>query len=292
MPQPEAMCFGCLPMATRNSSYAPPIPLEDPDEGRRQANPLRLPSACLEEGNSRPLPSGAFTNPNLKDSPEALDRRMEDTLVASTSTPFWTAAAASGLLFAFLTIAVFSGMTVSFDKNGLLAIRDFTTSDLSFGRGWLTTAARDITALGGDLVGGLVLLGALAFLLVSREAATALQLLAIVLSGRLIGAGLKLLLHRDRPQLVPHGVETYSTSFPSGHALMAVILYGSLAVLLTRDHDPGSKLVAAAFAALLIVLVGGSRVYLGVHWPSDVAAGWLAGLAWTAMGLAVAAQVR
>ena len=86
---------------------------------------------------------------------------------------------------------------------------------------------------------------------------------------------------RPRPELVPHGAEVYTASFPSGHSMMSAIVYLTLGALLARTQpDRGVKIYILTIAVVLTVLVGASRVYLGVHWPTDVLAGWTLGGMW------------
>jgi undecaprenyl-diphosphatase len=140
----------------------------------------------------------------------------------------------------------------------------------------LVRAAWIVTQFGDEAV--LLPITALAavLLIVRRKVHAAVLLLAIALSGRLLVELLKLWTARPRPEASLHLVGTQTWSFPSGHAANATIVGLALALLLVRD--PRRRLAALAAAALLALLVGLSRVMLGVHWPSDVVAGWAFGL--------------
>ena len=108
--------------------------------------------------------------------------------------------------------------------------------------------------------------------------------MSAVASGTLLSEGLKLGFARPRPELAPHMVEVYSASFPSGHALLSAIAYLTLGAMLARASTKKRiKTLALMVAAMLTILVGLSRIYLGVHWPSDVLAGWALGAAWAAL---------
>ena len=109
-----------------------------------------------------------------------------------------------------------------------------------------------------------------------------------VLSAQFASETLKSLYGRPRPDLVPHGSYVYSGSFPSGHSMLAAATYLTLAMLIASvEPKRRTKALVYVLAGLVIVSVGFSRVYLGVHWPSDVLAGWAAGAAW-ALGAWVA----
>ncbi len=103
-----------------------------------------------------------------------------------------------------------------------------------------------------------------------------------VSGGTLLSQTMKWAYARPRPELVPHGAEVYTASFPSGHAMMSAIVYLTLGAMLARTQSGQARqgLHPAVAGDLLTVLVGTSRVYLGVHWPTDVLAGWALGALW------------
>ncbi|MFT3685787.1 MAG: phosphatase PAP2 family protein [Phycisphaerales bacterium] len=189
----------------------------------------------------------------------------------------------AGLLWAFAELAekVRAGGTQSFDERFLLAFRNTSNLADPIGPPWVEEMARDFTALGG--------IGVLAFLTVALALLLAFQgklrtvalLAASVLGGLTLSSLIKHAIERPRPALVPHGSLIYTSSFPSGHSTMAAVTYLTLGALLMRtDRRPLVKLYLLSLAVILTVLVGVSRVYLGVHWPTDVLAGWTLGAAW------------
>jgi undecaprenyl-diphosphatase len=126
----------------------------------------------------------------------------------------------------------------------------------------------------GDTVGRIAVIIAAVALLLWRGRRSGAQWLALVMAGgTLLNLGLKQLFAAPRPDLLPHLDIVHSYSFPSGHAAGNMMLFGALAMLAGRW---GSYVLAG----LLIALIGISRVWLGVHWPSDVLAGWMEGLGW------------
>lgn len=191
--------------------------------------------------------------------------------------------AAAGALWAFLNLAseVGEGETLAFDRRILLALRN--PADLSdpVGSRSFEEAMRDVTGLGGVTVITLVtLVGVLAFLFHRRWRHAAI-LAGTVLLADISSEALKVVYHRARPDLVPHGSYVYSASFPSGHSTLSAAMYLTLAMLAASlEPHRASKVMAYVLAALLILSIGFSRVYLGVHWPSDVLAGWALGGAW------------
>lgn len=192
-------------------------------------------------------------------------------------------------LLAELIDEVVEGSTRSLDTQILLLLR--TPGDLSdpIGPWWLEEMGRDFTALGGVAVLTLTTLVVSVFFLLLHRWRSTLYILATVGGGILISGVAKEFFDRPRPDLVPHGSIVHTASFPSGHSMMAAVAYLSLGVLIARVQ---SRLVLKVYvlvvAVLLTIFVGVSRVYMGVHWPTDVAAGWLAGGAWAMICLIVA----
>ena len=190
---------------------------------------------------------------------------------------------AAGGAWIFLALAdeVQEGDTAGFDRAILLALRSPTDIANPIGPPWFESMVRDVTALGSNFVLSFVTLAVLGYLLLDRKRAATLLLLGSVGGGEILGNVLKLVFARARPDLVPHGVEVFTASFPSNHAMDSAITYLTLGVLLARlELKRRFKVYFLAVAVLLTLLVGASRLYLGVHWPTDVLAGWTLGAAW------------
>src|SRR5919202_2692817 len=190
--------------------------------------------------------------------------------------------AAGGLLaFVMLAEVIRAGDTRAFDRAVLLALRHPDDLARPIGPGWLQSLARDITAFGGTGILVLISLAVIGFLLLARKPGAAVLVLASVGGGVLLSNLLKSGFERPRPDLVPHSVQVYTASFPGGHAMLSAVTYLTLGALLARIQPrPGLKFYILGLAVLLTVLVGASRVYLGVHWPTDVLGGWCMGAAW------------
>lgn len=190
---------------------------------------------------------------------------------------------AAAIAWGFVELAdeVLEGETREIDSFLLLALRSAQDASDPLGPQWVEEMARDLTALGSFGVLSLVTAAAVGYLVLSQKRHAAAAVLAAVVGGVLLSTALKLGFDRPRPDLVPHAVEVYTASFPSGHSMMAAVTYLTLGALLARvESDWRRKLYWLAIALLLTVLVGLSRVYLGVHWPSDVLGGWAVGAAW------------
>lgn len=169
----------------------------------------------------------------------------------------------------------------AFDTEILLAFRQARQPYSPIGPHWLEGAVRDVTALGSTSVLVLITSAVIIYLLLIRRPTTALLMFVAVAGGQVLSSLLKFEVDRPRPDLVSHLVNETSLSFPSGHAMLSAVTYLTLGSLAARFlPDRTTKVFVLALAVLITVLVGTSRVYLGVHWPSDVLAGWCAGFAW------------
>ena len=190
---------------------------------------------------------------------------------------------AAGALWAFFGLAgeMGEGETMAFDKRILLALRNPADPSDPIGSRSFQEAMRDVTALGGVTVMVLVtIVGVLAFLMHRRRWHAAI-LAATVLAADISSEALKTVYGRPRPDLVPHGSYVYSASFPSGHSTLSAATFLTLAMLIASlEPNRGTKIMVFVLAMILVLAIGFSRVYLGVHWPSDVLAGWCLGAAW------------
>jgi undecaprenyl-diphosphatase len=169
----------------------------------------------------------------------------------------------------------------AFDTEILLAFRQVGQPGIPIGPPWLEGAMRDITSLGSASVLVLITAATIIYLLLIRRLATALLIFVAVAGGQVLSSLLKVGIDRPRPELVSHLVTETSLSFPSGHAMLSAVIYLTLGSLAARFlHGRTTKIYVLSLAVLTTLLVGVSRIYLGVHWPSDVLAGWCAGFAW------------
>jgi undecaprenyl-diphosphatase len=183
------------------------------------------------------------------------------------------------------------GDTVAFDRRVMLAMRNPADVSDPIGSHSIEEAVRDITALGGFTLVTLVTVVGLLLFLFHKKWLHAGVLAVTVLLAWASSEGSKLLYGRARPDLVPHGVYVYSGSFPSGHSTLAAATFLTLAALISSlEPHRRTKAVVYVLALAILAAVGASRVYLGVHWPSDVLAGWCLGGSW-ALGAWIALRV-
>jgi len=183
----------------------------------------------------------------------------------------------------FIEVAeeVLEGDWRSFDESVLVGLRTPGSLDDPIGPPWFEETMRDFTALGGLAVVTLMTLAAFGFLMIAGRRNTAFYVLFAVGGGALASILLKQGFDRPRPDLVAPGMHAYQSGFPSGHSMMSAVVYLTLGALLARLQNRASqRTYLMGVACMVVILVGLSRIYLGVHWPTDVLAGWLAGAAW------------
>jgi len=201
-------------------------------------------------------------------------------------------AVSAALILGFVGIAdeVLEGETQDIDMAVLQALRAADGTPL--GPGWINEAMRDLTALGSFSVLGLMVIAVLGYLLLTGKRVMALLVLVSVIGGTLVSSVLKELFSRPRPSL-EHAAEVFTASFPSGHALISTVTYLTLGALLARVQASARlRVYIIGIAVLLALVIGLSRLYLGVHYPTDVLAGWCLGAAWAGLCLAVAAWLQ
>ncbi len=189
-------------------------------------------------------------------------------------------------LSAFLAVAelVEHGSISRFDEQVLLMLRSPQDPARPAGPAWLLECMLDITALGGATIITLIAM-VVAGLLALKHEYHLLGLVALTtIGGAVLETCLKAFVGRPRPTIVPHLIEVHAQSFPSGHSMMSAAVYLSLAALLAR-RDPSLRVrtYILSVALALVFLIGISRIYLGVHYPTDVLGGWLLGCGWSAL---------
>ena len=192
-------------------------------------------------------------------------------------------AAALLLLFGAIAEEVVEGETHRLDRAVLMWFRTATDPAELIGPEWFEEMGRDVTALGSYAFVIIIVTVATGYLLMIRKFGLALLLLAAEAGGMLISTLLKQLFDRPRPDL-EHAARVFTASFPSGHATLSAVTFLTLGALLTRvTDDRKSKLYFMGTAIVLTIMVGLSRLYLGVHYPSDILAGWCVGSAWAVL---------
>jgi undecaprenyl-diphosphatase len=186
--------------------------------------------------------------------------------------------------FAELADEVMEGDTRALDEWVIQAMRSTGDRADALGPAWVEEAVRDVTALGSSAVIILVVVVVLGFVALRRKYHALVLILIAVAGGGLLNLFLKHLFARPRPELVEPLIRVSSPSFPSGHSLLSAVVYLTLGALLTRLVEPMKlKLYIIGTALFLSFIVGLSRIYLGVHYPTDVLAGWTVGLVWAVL---------
>ncbi len=198
-------------------------------------------------------------------------------------------------IYIFLDVAheVNEAEFMKFDHAVLLFFRVHGDLSTPIGPPWFQETVTELTSLGGYPILVAIVLAVVGYLLVDRKPGPAVFVVISVGLGTVVSTLLKLFYERPRPDLVEHLVKIHTASFPSGHATMSAVVYLTLASLILRLVDRFAvRAYVLGVAILLTVVVGVSRVYLGVHWPTDVLAGWALGAAWASLSWLVIAALR
>ncbi len=201
------------------------------------------------------------------------------------------------MLFGFsgalvVILAVVSGATALLDTSIFAALRDAGPWSSRQAPEWLREAMRDITAFGGLFALTSAVVAGAAFLIASGKVAVAGLLVCSAVGATMLSTAIKQLVERARPDVAGRLVAVFNPSFPSGHALLSAAIILSLGGLIAFAlKRRAQKLVVLLAAGAMCIAVGLSRIWLGVHWPSDVLAGWLLGAAWAASTLLLAQRI-
>ena len=185
--------------------------------------------------------------------------------------------------FMLIAGSVSSGSTDHFDMQILKSLRSPDNLARPIGPDWIFEVMRDITSLGGSTIVFLITFFVVGYFILQKQYSMLFLVLAAVIGGAVIDLMLKELFGRIRPQIVPNLIPVKSFGFPSGHSMMSTIKYLSLASILARlQARRRDKIYIISVAVFLSFMIGISRIYLGVHYPTDVLGGWSLGLAWAA----------
>ncbi|GAU81143.1 phosphatase PAP2 family protein [Bosea sp. BIWAKO-01] len=198
---------------------------------------------------------------------------------------------AAAFAFLGLTLFIMSGRTFAFDPGLILLFRQAGDPATPIGPQWLTEMMRDISGLGSFVGLGFMTLAATLALWLAGYRRLAIALVVNVVLATLVSTLLKIGIGRARPDVVEPSAIVFTASFPSGHAfLSAVVLLGIAGFIGLASRHRDITRLSIGLAWVLMLLIGVSRIYLGVHWPSDVLAGWCLGIAWSSLSLALAGQ--
>lgn len=213
----------------------------------------------------------------------------------ANAAPPWRLGLVAGLAASALIAIGFAGLLAAVIRSARVAGWDGTAS------AWVHAHATEaglrlseaLSLLGSPVAWGIAAV-AITALVGRRELALAATWVAAFGGGKVVETVLKAAVHRARPPYAAGVLEHYSFSFPSGHAMGSILCYGMLAYTLTTLWDPARRhpRVVWLAAALVVALVSASRIYLGVHFPTDVAGGLLAGGAWLLLSITIAEAWR
>ena len=187
-------------------------------------------------------------------------------------------------IFTELADEITDGDTQKFDERVLIALRLPDDLATPIGPAWFKGVMLDITALGGPIVLGIFSAVMIGLLFIEGQRRVAWLSVLAIGGGTSMSFVLKNIFERARPSVVPHLREVTNTSFPSGHAMSAAIVYLTIGVMFAKAmRGKWAKAYCMFWGAMLAFMVGSSRIFLGVHYPSDVLGGWIAGLSWASM---------
>ena len=193
------------------------------------------------------------------------------------------------LLTLFLSVLIFinignhviEGTTKQFDESIIKYFRAEGNDSEPAGPDFLNESMRDVTSLGGETVITIITIFVIGFLILQKRYNTMWLVLAATIGGALISLGLKEFYGRERPDISYRLIEVTRLSFPSGHSMMSAVVYLTQAAIIARIQKSKKIRIYILSAALFLTfIIGLSRVYLGVHYPTDVIGGWTIGLAW------------
>lgn len=191
------------------------------------------------------------------------------------------AVVAALLAFTLIASQVSSGTTKGFDEAVLMALRRADNPSVTIGPAWVEGTALELTALGSAGVLAAVVTAVAGYLTIERRFALLIVTLASTLGGWTLSYYLKEIFARHRPTVVPHLQSASSPSFPSGHAMLSAVVYLTLGVMLARStKDRRLRIYFVVTAMVLTFIVGMTRIFIGVHYPTDVLGGWVAGSFW------------
>src|SRR5688572_27542246 len=195
--------------------------------------------------------------------------------------------------FLFLSAQAVSGRARIFDERILLAFRSADDASVPIGPQWLRHAALEITSLGSGIVLLVVIAVVAGYLALLRRHGLVAAVLTATFGGMILSSAMKGLFGRVRPSVVPHLADVSSPSFPSGHSMLSAVVYMTLGALLARTTtDWRLRTYFLGVATRLTFSIGMTRLYLGVHYPTDVLAGWTAGLLWALLCDLVARRLQ
>lgn len=184
-------------------------------------------------------------------------------------------------LFISVTEEVLEGESLYLDRVIIELMHSEKKSASFLGSEWFQQMVRDITALGGHIVLGIITVAVVLYLYLIKNAETAIFVFFTIIGGQVCSYALKLVIARPRPEIIDPLVYTSSPSFPSGHASMAAVVYLTIGIILsTYQAERHLKIFFLSLVLFLTISIGLSRIYLGVHYPTDVAAGITFGLGW------------